>query len=77
MENTYLFKVDWVNDYVDTDEPSYGTIGAETFEEAVHHIEKRFPIVYKIEIRSLSANDGFTFLTKEEYEKQIKDDEEC
>lgn len=74
---TYIFKVVWYNDYDDVDWTSYGTIGAESFEEAMYHIEERFPSIFKIEIRSLFANDGFTFLTKEEYEKQIKDDDEC
>jgi len=74
---TYIFKVDWYKDYNDADESSYGTIGAESYEEAMHHIEKRFPNINKIEIRSLFACDGFTFLTQEEYEKQLEDDGAC
>ena len=77
MINTYIFKVNWYDDYTDTDELSYGTIGANSLEEATHQIGKRFPNTYRIEIQELFSNDGFTFLTKEEYEKQLEDNDEC
>ena len=77
MIDTYIFRLKYFNEFEDEEDiEAFGTIGAESYEEAVSRITKRFPNIINLSIKELFACDGFTFLGEEEYEKLLREDEE-
>ena len=72
---TYFWKLKHYNDYSETDETSYGAIGAESYTDAVSKLEHRFPktVIDKVEIYRVFYCDGFIFFdSEEEWEKQLQ-----
>lgn len=74
--DTYLFKIDWYDDYDDDDHTSYGAIGGESFADVAEKISKRFRNIDSILMRRLFCFDGFVFMEQDEWERRNKEEDE-
>lgn len=72
----YNFKVKWYTENVSTEDyvpcTDYGVVFAQTMQEAVAIIEKRFPETDTIDIHYIDTDD-MLFITKEVYDKLNND----
>ena len=70
---TYLFKLKYYNKYNDENKDMFGTVVADSFEEALNRIQWQFPNMSELTIGELPLYNGFTYLTENEYNIISKD----
>lgn len=72
---TYLFRLKHYNIHDDRTYEFFGTIGAESYGEAMSRIDKRFRNIETVFLRQTWFNDGFTFLNPDEW-RRLMDEED-
>lgn len=73
MNNIYWIKVEYYEEFDDQDHTEYGTLVAESFNEALEIVESYFKSINKINIEELVFDSGRMIMLPPDMKEVIRD----